>query len=289
MSRVGKWFCWPYGHRWLNLVSLLTCTWMSWILEVFGPMLSRGSRDNLLFIMDFYFLASNYVYQIALLRQKPVGEIHASPLSVHVGRDKTTDLLEDKYYWPKLCPNVARYVERYHPSQKAKGVTQKASLYMPFLITNAPWENLSIDFGLGLPRTQQGKVLRLLLLLFFNGSMFVIIDHFLKWLILYHAKKYMMPLTLSVFLRSGEASWGTSGEHYGTFSAQSYVSVPPIHLLSARQQANWGGELDTWEIYCLPWRMDNQNSGTVLSKVELDYNQKTKVHLRLFMGRTPPT
>lgn len=97
---------------------------------------------------------------------------------------------------------------------------------------------MSIDFGLGLPRTQQGKVLRLLLLLFFNGSMFVIIDHFLKWLILYHAKKYMMPLTLSVFLRSGEASWGTSGEHYGTFSAQSYVSVPPIHLLSARQQAN---------------------------------------------------
>lgn len=72
------------------------------------------------------------------LRQKLVEEIHTSPLSVHVGRDKTMDLLEDKYYWPKLCPNVARYVEWYHPSQKAKGVTQKASLYMPLLITNAP-------------------------------------------------------------------------------------------------------------------------------------------------------
>ena len=96
-------------------------------------------------------------------------EAHADGLAGHFGVKKTLGMLSDHCFWPHMRRDVQRHVERYITCLKAKSRLNPHSLYTPLPIPTVPWEDISMDFILGLPRSQRGR-----------DSIFVVVDRFSK-------------------------------------------------------------------------------------------------------------
>ena len=100
------------------------------------------------------------------LRLKIIQELHNEG---HVGRDLTLHLASCAYFWPSMRRDVERFVKRCTVCQLGKGKASNAGLYLPLPLPTQPWISISMDFVLGLPRTQRG-----------NDSIFVVVDRFSK-------------------------------------------------------------------------------------------------------------
>ncbi|GKA57525.1 RNA-directed DNA polymerase [Tanacetum coccineum] len=90
-------------------------------------------------------------------------------LAGHFGRDKTLAAVQEKFFWPKMGQDVKRLVDRCVTCHKAKSHGTNAGLYTPLPVLNSPWEDVSMDSVLGLPRSQRNK-----------DSVMVVVDRFSK-------------------------------------------------------------------------------------------------------------
>jgi hypothetical protein len=86
-----------------------------------------------------------------------------------LGHDKTFAKLNESYFWPGMRSEVKRFVDRCRICQHSKGRKQNAGFYQPLHIPEKPWDEISMDFILGLPRMQRGF-----------DSIFVVVDRFSK-------------------------------------------------------------------------------------------------------------
>ena len=77
--------------------------------------------------------------------------------------------MECQFYWPGLTKGVAKIVGRCCTCQLAKHRKQNTGLYTPLPMPNRPWQDVSMDFVLGLPCTFRK-----------HDSILVVVDRFSK-------------------------------------------------------------------------------------------------------------
>jgi hypothetical protein len=96
-------------------------------------------------------------------------EAHGGGLMGHFRVKKIEDVQAAHFFWPKMRRDVGPYMSQCTTCNKAKSRLNPHSLYMPLPVPSVPWEDISMDFVLGLPRTKRGR-----------NSIFVVVDQFSK-------------------------------------------------------------------------------------------------------------
>jgi Integrase zinc binding domain len=84
-----------------------------------------------------------------------VQEIHKQD---HFGAEKTLHLIREKFFWPGMSKDIKLFVKRCQIYQNAKGTDTNQGLYIPLSISTAPWQDISIDFVVGLPITRKKMI-----------------------------------------------------------------------------------------------------------------------------------
>ncbi|KAL6531492.1 hypothetical protein OROMI_027855 [Orobanche minor] len=135
----------------------------------FGPIIAclhEEANNQYCMVDGFLFKGVLLCIPACSLRQKIISEIHGTG---HVGRDRSTEILLRRFFWPSARRDVARFVTRCRVCQVSKGTATNAGLYRPLPVPSQPWAAISMDFIVGLPRTQR-----------VNDSIFVVVDRFSK-------------------------------------------------------------------------------------------------------------
>jgi hypothetical protein len=110
------------------------------------------------------------VPKVSKLRQQILDESHTSWYSIHPGSNKMYQDLKHRFWWTKMKIEIARYVARCDVCQRVKAVHLKSTGPLQSLpISEGKWEDISMDFIVGLPKTSKGY-----------DSVSVIVDRFTK-------------------------------------------------------------------------------------------------------------
>jgi len=130
----------------------------------------EGKTWNKFILTDsFMFRANKLCILASSVHMLLLQEAHGGGLMGHFVVKKTVDILTGHFFWPKMRRDMERFMACYTTCQNAKLQHNPRGLYMPLPVPSAPWEDISMDFVLGLPRTKNER-----------DSVFVVVDRFSK-------------------------------------------------------------------------------------------------------------
>jgi IS30 family transposase len=110
------------------------------------------------------------VSNIKELKDKILHEIHESAYSIHSRGNKMYHDLKATYWWYGMKRDIAEYVALCDTCQQVKAEHQQpAGLLQSLQVPEWKWEEIAMDFIVGLPRTQSGY-----------DSIWVIVDRLTK-------------------------------------------------------------------------------------------------------------
>ena len=88
------------------------------------------------------------------LRREILDESHTTPYSLHPGTTKMYQDVRSLYWWPGMKRDVVEYVAKCLTCQQVKVEHQRPTgLLQPLDIPEWKWEDIMMDFMVGLPRT----------------------------------------------------------------------------------------------------------------------------------------
>jgi hypothetical protein len=98
------------------------------------------------------------VPEIGGLRKEIMSEAHHSPYTVHLGGTKMYHDVKGSYWWNNIKKDIAKFVEQCAICQQVKAEHQRpAGTLKPLLIPKWKWDEIAMDFILGLPKTPTGE------------------------------------------------------------------------------------------------------------------------------------
>ncbi|KAK7286582.1 hypothetical protein RJT34_21675 [Clitoria ternatea] len=109
---------------------------------------------------------------------KLLHEFHTSPTGGHSGIYRTYRRMAQSLYWIGMKNTVTQYVAACHVCQRSKYQTSSpAGLLQPLPIPNAIWEEISMDFIVGLPRSKGFDAIMVVVDRLSKYGHFVLIKH----------------------------------------------------------------------------------------------------------------
>ncbi|GKV11068.1 hypothetical protein SLEP1_g22354 [Rubroshorea leprosula] len=125
----------------------------------------RISDDEILWFGDRLCVPRDHA-----LRREIMGDAHYTSYTIHPGSTKMYRDLRSTFWWRNMKRRIARFVSQCLTCQKVKAEHQRLSgKLQPLPIPQWKWENITMDFVTGLPRTFKG-----------NDSIWVIVDRLTK-------------------------------------------------------------------------------------------------------------
>jgi hypothetical protein len=104
------------------------------------------------------------------LRKQIMDEAHLSKFDIHPGRTKMYQDLKQNFWWTRMRREIAKYVSECDICQRVKASHLKtAGILQPLPIPCWKWEDIGMDFIVGLPNTSRR-----------HDSIWVIVDRLTK-------------------------------------------------------------------------------------------------------------